>query len=110
VTVPNHDGRLRPGMIGTVSVGRSASVAATANRSLTVPLGAVVRSDAAGGQFAVVVVQNQNGIDIARLRRVELGAVIGNTISVVNGLAPGEHVVVSGATLLVDGDPVRVVP
>jgi hypothetical protein len=36
--------------------------------------------------------------------------VIGNTISVVNGLAPGEHVVVSGATLLVDGDPVRVVP
>jgi multidrug efflux system membrane fusion protein len=110
VTVPNHDGRLRPGMIGTVSVGQSASVAATANRSLTVPLGAVVRSDAAGGQFAVVVVQNQNGIDIARLRRVELGAVIGNTISVVNGLAPGEHVVVSGATLLVDGDPVRVVP
>jgi multidrug efflux system membrane fusion protein len=42
------------------------------------------------------------------LRRVELGEVIGNGIAVLNGLKPGERVVVSGATLLVDGEAVRV--
>jgi multidrug efflux pump subunit AcrA (membrane-fusion protein) len=75
-----------------------------------VPLTAIVRSQAGSGQFAVLVVQRQNAIDVARLRRVELGEVIGNTIAVLKGLEPGEHVVVSGATLLVDGDPVRVLP
>ncbi len=110
VTVPNKDGRLRPGMIGTVALAQSTPRAAAANRPLTVPLTAIVRSQAGSGQFAVLVVQRQNAIDVARLRRVELGEVIGNTIAVLKGLEPGEHVVVSGATLLVDGDPVRVLP
>jgi RND family efflux transporter MFP subunit len=110
VTVPNKDGRLRPGMIGTVALAQSTPRVAAANRPLTVPLTAIVRSQAGSGQFAVLVVQRQNAIDVARLRRVELGEVIGNTIAVLKGLEPGEHVVVSGATLLVDGDPVRVLP
>jgi RND family efflux transporter MFP subunit len=110
VTVPNKDGRLRPGMIGTVALAQSTPGVAAANRPLTVPLSAIVRFQAGSGQFAVLVVQRQNAIDVARLRRVELGEVIGNTIAVLKGLEPGEHVVVSGATLLVDGDPVRVLP
>jgi len=107
VTIPNKDGRLRPGMIGTVALERSPTAAA--NSPLTVPLTAIVRSEA-GGQFAVLVVQRQDATDVARLRHVELGEVMGNTIAVLKGLNPGEHVVVSGATLLVDGDPVRVMP
>ena len=42
------------------------------------------------------------------MRRVELGEVMGNVIAVLKGVNAGERVVVSGATLLVDGDPVRV--
>jgi hypothetical protein len=108
VTIPTTAGRLRPGMIGTVAVEPSSAVAA--NSPLTVPLTAIVRAQPGAGQFAVVVVERQAAGDIARLRRVELGDVLGNGITVLSGLTPGEHVVVSGATMLADGDLVRVMP
>jgi RND family efflux transporter MFP subunit len=107
VTIPNGDGRLRPGMIGAVSVG--ASAAADSPRPLTVPLTAVVRTGEGEGSFGVLIVEQQNGNDVVRRRRVALGEVVGNAIVVRDGLAAGEHVVVSGASLLVDGDPVRVI-
>ena len=107
VTVSNRDGRLRPGMIGTVALGHTPGAAsAAADSQLTVPLTAVVRSDAAG-QFAVLVVQQSNGTEVARLRRVELGEVFGNAIAVRSGLAAGERVVASGASMLIDGDHVQ---
>lgn len=110
VTIPNQDGQLRPGMIGTVALVRPEPARASAAPVLTVPLTAVVRSEAGAGQFAVLVVQQENATEVARLRRVELGEVMGNVIAVTSGVQPGERVVVSGATLLTDGDPVRVVP
>ena len=113
VTIPNQNGLLRPGMIGTVALdARRPGGAATTTppQPLTVPLTAIVRSPAGTGEFAVVVVERQNNADIARMRRVELGEVMGNAIAVLKGIASGEQVVTSGATLLVDGDPVRVVP
>jgi len=110
VTIPNRDGRLRPGMIGTVALGRTgAQRLAAAQPTLTVPLTAVVKSDARSGQYAVLIVERQGDVDIARLRRVELGEVMGNGIAVLDGVKPGERVVVSGATLLVDGEAVRIV-
>jgi RND family efflux transporter MFP subunit len=110
VTIPNQDGRLRPGMIGTVALDPRPDAAATTAQPLTVPLTAVVRSQGGTGEFAVLVVERQDNADIARMRRVELGEVMGNAIAVVKGIAPGEQVVTSGATLLVDGDAVVVVP
>ena len=109
VTIRNVDGRLRPGMIGTVAIGGGAGAAsAHAPAMLTVPLTAVVRSDAGTGQFAVLVVEQQNGAQVARLRRVELGDVTGNVIAVTRGVTAGDRVIVGGATLLVDGEPVQV--
>ncbi len=111
VTIPNSDGRLRPGMIGTVAITRAPGETRIAeNAPLAVPLTAIVRADAGSGEFAVVVVQRENAVDVARLRRVELGQVLGNVITVVKGVSAGERVVVSGATLLVDGEPVKVLP
>ena len=108
VTIANQDGRLRPGMIGTVAVGSPAAQAAAAGSSLlSVPLTAVIRSESGAGQFAVMVVERQGTNEIARVRRVELGEVVGNSIAVHKGLNAGERVVVSGATLLVDGAHVR---
>jgi multidrug efflux system membrane fusion protein len=110
VTIPNQDGRLRPGMIGTVAIGRTGTQdRAAAQPVLTVPLTAVVKSDARAGQYAVLIVERQGDADIARLRHVELGEVMGNGIAVLNGVKPGERVVITGATLLVDGEAVRVV-
>jgi RND family efflux transporter MFP subunit len=109
VTIPNHDARLRPGMIGTVAIGpRKDTGSAAAPAQLAVPLTAIVRWSAGPGQFAVMVVEQANGTDVVRMRRVELGEVMGNVIAIVNGVTAGERIVVSGATLLVDGDEVQV--
>jgi RND family efflux transporter MFP subunit len=108
ITIPNRDGHLRPGMIGTVAIGESATSNASAQaRPLAVPLTAIVRSHT-DGQFAVLTVEGQKGATVAKRRPVELGEVMGNAIAVTKGLDAGQQVVVSGANLLVDGEPIRV--
>lgn len=107
VTIPNADGRLRPGMIGSVAIG---SPAVPAAQPLIVPLSAVVKSTVGSDKYALMVVEHKGDGDVARLRTVELGDVMGNGVAVTQGVASGERVVVTGASLLVDGDPVRVIP
>ena len=46
------------------------------------------------------------GKPTAALRTVKLGDVVGNAIAVREGLHDGERVVVTGATLVVDGDKI----
>jgi len=41
---------------------------------------------------------------------VTLGALIGNEVEVLSGLQEGERIVTMGATLLVDGARVRILP
>jgi multidrug efflux system membrane fusion protein len=107
VTIPNTDGRLRPGMIGTVALGLPP--ADFQHQLLTVPLSAVVRS-ATADKYALVVVEGQGDVETAHLRPVELGEVLGNGVAVTAGVKSGDRVVVTGANLIVDGDPVRVIP
>jgi RND family efflux transporter MFP subunit len=112
VTIPNKAGTLRPGMIGAVSIdtphaGAQAKPAASA---LTVPLTAVVRAPGDTPGYALLVVEAKGDAEIARLRRIELGDVMGNGVAVKNGIAAGDRVIVTGATLLSDGDPVRIIP
>jgi multidrug efflux system membrane fusion protein len=47
---------------------------------------------------------------LARERDVSLGPVLGNAVLVSGGLQAGERVVSMGATLLVDGAPIRIIP
>jgi multidrug efflux system membrane fusion protein len=75
----------------------------------TVPLTAIVRSKTAG-EYAAFTVERQDHQDVARTRQVQLGDVIGNGIVVLKGLTMGERVIVTGASLLVDGEPVQVIP
>ena len=46
----------------------------------------------------------------ARARPVTLGPVQGNLVVITSGLQAGERVVVMGASLVVDGEQVRVIP
>jgi multidrug efflux system membrane fusion protein len=103
-TLPNPDGRLRVGMLATLGIPGAAGEPA-----LLVPLDAVVRpaDDSAG--YAVYVLEEASS-PRARLRRVQLGEVSGNLIAVREGLQPGEQVVVRGATIVTDGQAVRVTP
>ena len=57
------------------------------------------------------MVEEKDGKQIARLRdNIELGEVYGNMITVTKGVKVGEPVIVTGATLVADGQPVRIIP
>jgi multidrug efflux system membrane fusion protein len=106
VTIPNSDNRLKPGMIATLML----SGGHVEPLTTVVPLSAVVRSTQHADGFSVFVVTDQGGKSIARERTVEIGDTVGDSISVTKGLKPGESVVVTGGTLIKDGDEIKVIP
>jgi RND family efflux transporter MFP subunit len=108
VTIPNGDRRLKAGMIASVEVAtpERADIAAGAP---TVSVAAVVKSSRPG-VFAVFVADGPGDTATARAREVTLGRISGNRVAVDAGLAVGDRVIVSGASLLDDGDRVRVIP
>jgi RND family efflux transporter MFP subunit len=108
VTIPNPDRKLKAGMIGTVEVAEQ-TAAAVAPGSPTVSLSAIVNSSRPGA-YAVFVADGPEDSATARSREVVLGAISGNRVAVERGLKVGDRVIVSGASLLVDGDRVRVIP
>jgi RND family efflux transporter MFP subunit len=108
VTIPNPDGRLKPGMIGTVEVA-APHLPDIPPGSPTVSVSAIVKSSRAGA-YAVFVADGPDDEATARARDVTLGPISGNRVAVASGLKVGDRVVVSGASLLVDGDRVRVIP
>jgi len=106
VTIPNPDDELKVGMVASLSL----PVSATSAPAPLVPLSAVVRSPAHSEAFAVYVVQGPDDAAVAKLREVELGSFVGNSIPVKSGLKEGERVVVMGASFLSDDQSVRVIP
>jgi len=105
VAIPNPDHLLKVGMIGSLQLANSESE--TRASSLVVPLSAIVQ--AKDGKYAVFVVSNSNAGQVASLRSVEIGAVTGTDITVVNGLSAGDRIITTGANLLKDGQRVEVV-
>src|SRR5882724_7129291 len=106
VTIPNPKYLLRPGMIVSLRVGRSEAGQAQP----VVPLNAIVKSTTDPNGYAVFVVTEQGGRQIARVRDVKLGETYGNTIAVIEGAKVGDRVITTGVTLVRDGDPVKVIP
>jgi RND family efflux transporter MFP subunit len=104
VTVANNGGRLKPGMIASLSLGESARTSAP-----SVPLSAIVPYPSQPGRFAVMVAQERAGKWTASLREVQLGATHESSIAVA-GVQPGENVVAVAAQLLKDGEPIEVIP
>ena len=104
VVLPNPQRVLLAGMIVSLSLGSGKE-----QSLLAAPLTAIVRSKEPGG-FAVVVVEDHNGHMRVQLHRVTLGRTYGNQIEVMTGVRQGEKVVVSGPSMLNDGDAVRIIP
>jgi RND family efflux transporter MFP subunit len=103
--LPNPEGRLKVGMLATLRLGDQPRAA-----SLYVPLAAVVRPAGDSTGYAVYVVRDSAGRRSARIKPVRLGEASGNLIAVHEGLQPGERVIVRGATIVADGQPVQVIP
>ncbi|MGH9938760.1 MAG: efflux RND transporter periplasmic adaptor subunit, partial [Blastocatellia bacterium] len=106
VTIPRPPEQLRPGMIASLTL----PTARSSTPVTVVPINAIVRLKETPESYAVNVVTEQGGKQIARQRPVRLGEAFGNMIAVTEGISPGERVIVSGAALMVDGEQIRVIP
>lgn len=58
------------------------------------------------GEFFAFVAVNEGKGPVARQRVVKLGDTVGNDFAVLDGLQPGDHIIVSGTQFLQDGTPV----
>jgi multidrug efflux system membrane fusion protein len=106
VKIPNPRRRLKVGMVVSLQ-----GVGEHAPETVSVaPLAALIQLKEKEAGYGLFVIEDQNGKQIARLRRVKLGETLGNLIAVTEGAQAGERVVVSGATMISDGEQVRVVP
>ncbi len=86
--VDNSNGKLTPGMLLRIQV------AGPSSSRLVVPAEAVIRT----GARTIVIVRKESGS--FEPRNVQLGADLGDTVEVAQGLAAGEQVVASGQFLV----------
>jgi len=70
------------------------------------PVAPVLGVTRINGQFFVFVAEKEAKGTIARQRGVKVGEIIGNDYAVLDGLKPGDHLIVSGTQFLQDGAPV----
>jgi RND family efflux transporter MFP subunit len=104
VTVSNHQGLLKPGMIASITLSGVPQPAAA-----SVPLSAIVPYPSQPGRFAVMVAQEHVGKWTASLREVQLGETHESSITVA-GVQPAEKVIAVGAQLVTDGETIEVIP
>lgn len=96
LSIPNPTHRIKPGMYVEVEWTISTRPATV------VPLAAVV--DRGGRKYVFLAVEG-----LAKMTPVTVGAVAGDVIEVVSGLAGGEKIVTTGAAQLNDKDKIKVV-
>jgi len=70
------------------------------------PVAPVLAVTRINGQFFVFVAAKEAKGTVARQRGVKVGEIIGNDYAVLDGLKPGDHLIVSGTQFLQDGAPV----
>jgi len=104
--LPNDAGALRAGSVVSIHV----PDAAVSSAAVAIPLSAVVRSASDPRGFAVYVLDGPGDRAPAHIRDVHLGEVLGNAVTVTDGLVPGQRVVTVGTALLRDGSNAVVIP
>jgi RND family efflux transporter MFP subunit len=100
--VPNPGGSLR-----AMQYVRARIVWKT-GEGLVVPVTAVLRIN--GQFFAFVAEPGAGGALTAKQRAIKVGAIVGDDYPVLEGIKPGERIVVSGAQKLMDGAPIQEAP
>lgn len=105
VTLPNPRNQLKSGMIASLAFGGEILPSSV----LAVPLSAVIRDPQKPEEFAVYLTEGTGDPATVRARTVELGDAYGNMIQVLGGVKAGERVVTTGATLIKNGEQVRII-
>jgi RND family efflux transporter MFP subunit len=96
-TVENASGSLR------IAQQVRAQVVWGAHEGTVIPVLAVTRIN--GEFFAFLAVKEGNGV-VARQKLLKVGDTVGNDYAVLDGIKPGDHIIVSGLQFLRDGAPV----
>jgi RND family efflux transporter MFP subunit len=96
--VANHQDKLRHAQFVR------ARVVWGTHKNPVVPILAVSRI---GGQYFAFVAEEQNGKTVAHQKPLKVGDTMGNNYVVLEGIKPGDKVIVSGTQVLVDGAPVE---
>ncbi|PYQ74212.1 MAG: efflux RND transporter periplasmic adaptor subunit [Acidobacteria bacterium] len=73
-------------------------------QGIVIPVTAVLR---VSGQFFAFVAEDAGGRLVAKQRAIKVGPIAGDSYPVVEGLKPGDRVVVSGTQKLADGAPIQ---
>ncbi|HSH75876.1 MAG TPA: efflux RND transporter periplasmic adaptor subunit, partial [Longimicrobiales bacterium] len=111
----NPDSRTFPVEVELANSGRAIKPEMVANMSLTrrrvdgaivVPQDALVRVE---NGYIVFVAGKRDGVDVAEMRRVELGPTRRNLVVVESGLAEGDRLIVVGQKSVAGGDRIRIV-
>jgi len=95
--VQNPDGRLRAMQYVRARIRWKTS------DGLVIPVTAVLR---VAGQFFVFVAEDAGGTLVAKQRAIKVGPIAGDSYPVLEGLKPGDRVVISGTMKLADGAPI----
>jgi RND family efflux transporter MFP subunit len=96
--VRNPDGRLRS------SQNVRARIVWKTTEGLVLPVTAALRIS---GQFFAFVAEDAGGQLVAKQRAIKVGPIAGNHYPVLDGIKPGDRVVVSGVQKLADGAPIQ---
>jgi RND family efflux transporter MFP subunit len=111
VTLENPHDEVRPGMLGSITLG-SLTLGAAPNPAprLAVPLSAVVRAPSDPKGFAVFRLLPRDGKTYAQAQVIQIGQTLGNSMEVTSGLSAGERIIALGGSLVRDGQEVHVLP
>ena len=96
IVLENPEGTLKPGMIA-----RTFFVRATHPDSIMIPIFSSIPID--DERYAFVVEDGR-----AEVRKLEVGIMQGSEVQVIDGLAPGEQLVISGQYDVREGEPVNI--
>jgi len=99
--IPNADHRFRTEQLV------HARVTYSHDKRMLIPVTAIVRLS--GQPFAYIAEAN-NGKTVARQRPLKLGDIMGNDYVILDGVKPGEQLIITGTQLLGDGTPVMPQP
>jgi membrane fusion protein, multidrug efflux system len=104
-TLPNRDGRLRPGMFVQTSLGTGVS-----NAVIALPAPAISYAPYGDSVFIVTDLKDPNGRPYKGVRQqfVKLGGSRGDQVAVLSGIKPGDEIVTSGVFKLRNGAAVLV--
>ena len=91
-TVNNDAGLIKPEMFASVKI-----LSGESDKAVAVPLDAIIYE---GEAARVWVVRDKDSDKAIELQRIKVGLANGNTIEVLNGLAPGDRVVTRGGLFI----------